>query len=58
MTELPGQLPLFTLDGADEWIQRHYADEGEYEGGCGCEYCANKRDLFRDRRVLKPEPES
>jgi hypothetical protein len=37
--ELDGQLPLFTLDGADEWIQRHYADEDEYTDDCRCYLC-------------------
>jgi hypothetical protein len=35
MTELAGQLPLFTLDGADQEIQDQYADEE-----CCCSYCA------------------
>lgn len=38
MSELEGQMPLFTLDGADEWIQKHFADEGEYEQECTCCY--------------------
>lgn len=39
MSEMEGQMPLFTLDGTDEWIQRHYADEGEYPDDCNCFLC-------------------
>lgn len=37
MSELPGQLPLFTLDGCDEETQKQYADEEEdYCSGDDC----------------------
>lgn len=41
MNEMEGQMSLFTmdLDGADEWIQWHYADEGSEEEEHGCPLC-------------------
>jgi hypothetical protein len=32
-------MSLFTLDGADDWIQRHYADESDGDQDCPCPYC-------------------
>jgi hypothetical protein len=34
MTEMQGQLPLFTLDGTDDYIQRWFADENEMDEIC------------------------
>jgi hypothetical protein len=42
MSEMEGQMPLFTLDGTDDWIQRHYADEGEYPDDCDCFLCQHR----------------
>lgn len=54
MTEMQGQLPLFTLDGVDDYIQRWWLDEGESDEACAecgqnctsSKECIEYRDLY------------
>lgn len=56
MTELPGQMGLFTLDGCTPQVQEEHADEECECPECVCEDCGNLCTSSKECVELGGEP--